>query len=40
VKVRESSPLDAGAKSTKVYCPGIGLVKDDVTELVELQPAH
>jgi hypothetical protein len=40
VRVRESSPLDAGAKSTKVYCPGIGLVKDDVTELVELQPPH
>ncbi len=36
VRVMESSVLDAGATSEKVYCPGVGMVKDDALELVEL----
>jgi hypothetical protein len=35
VKVRETTPLEPGAVSTKVYCPGIGLVKDSVLRLVD-----
>lgn len=35
VAVLESSRLDAGATSSKVYCPGVGLVLDDVVSLVE-----
>ena len=37
VGVKESSALDAGAKSYKVYCPGVGLVMDDVVDLVEIR---
>lgn len=33
VKVRETSPIDATATSTKIYCPGTGLVIDDELEL-------
>ncbi len=35
VAVLETSRLDAGAESMKYYCPGVGLVIDDVVELVE-----
>jgi hypothetical protein len=35
VKVLETSPLEPGVESEKVYCPGVGLVIDDVIELVE-----
>lgn len=35
VAVMETSRLDAGAESFKIYCPGIGLVLDDVVALVE-----
>jgi hypothetical protein len=34
VEVEESSPLSSG-KDTKVYCPVIGLVKDEALQLVE-----
>jgi len=33
--VEEDSAIEAGAESTKVYAPGIGLIKDGVLELVE-----
>jgi hypothetical protein len=33
VKVLETSPLDRGGPSTKVYCAGIGLVVDDGAKL-------
>ena len=36
VEVTETSPLEPGAESTKVYCPGVGLVKDNDLELVEI----
>jgi hypothetical protein len=35
VKVQETSPLEPGAVSIKVYCPGIGLVKDSSARLVD-----
>jgi hypothetical protein len=35
VKVRETTPLEPGAVSKKVYCPGIGLVKDGSLLLVD-----
>ena len=35
VRVRETTPLDPGAESEKVYCPGVGLVVDDELELVD-----
>ena len=34
VAVQETSPLDAGAESFKIYCPGVGLVLDDLVPLV------
>jgi hypothetical protein len=34
VVVTEDSPLEPGAESVKVYCRGVGLVRDDVVELV------
>ena len=34
VQVRETNPLDPGAEETKSYCPGVGLVIDEVLELV------
>lgn len=37
VGVKENSPLDAGARSYKVYCPGVGLVMDDVVDLIEIR---
>ena len=35
VRVVETTPLEPGAQSLKVYCPGIGLVKDGINELTE-----
>lgn len=35
LEVWETTPLDPGELSIKLYAPGIGLVIDDVTELVE-----
>ena len=35
VMVRETTSLEPGAVSTKIYAPGFGLVKDDTLELVE-----
>lgn len=35
VRVVETTPLEPGSESTKVYCPGIGLVMDNELELVE-----
>ena len=35
VVVRETSPLEPGSESTKVYAPGVGLIKDGDVELVE-----
>lgn len=34
VEIEETSPLEPGESSEKVYCPGIGLVIDDDLELV------
>ena len=35
VAVKETTPLAPGEESFKVYCPGVGLVIDDVVDLVE-----
>jgi hypothetical protein len=35
VRVLETTPLEPNADSEKIYCPGVGLVIDDVVELVE-----
>ena len=35
VQVKETSPLEPGSQSVKVYCPGVGLVIDNDAELVE-----
>lgn len=35
VKVLETTPLEPRAESEKTYCPGVGLVVDDVVEIVE-----
>lgn len=34
VEVVETTPLEPGAQSDKIYCPGVGLVKDGPVELV------
>jgi hypothetical protein len=34
VEVEESSPLEPGHTSTKIYCPGVGLTVDNDLELV------
>ena len=34
LEVEETTPLEPNAESTKIYAPGIGLVQDDVVELV------
>lgn len=34
VEVEETSPLSPSARDIKVYCPGIGLVKDEALSLV------
>jgi hypothetical protein len=36
VEVTETTPLDPGAESVKVYCPGVGLVMDGDLELVDI----
>ena len=33
IKVEETSPLEPGSKSMKIYCRGVGLVRDDQLEL-------
>ncbi len=35
LKTRETSPLEKGAKESKVYAPGVGLIKDASLLLVE-----
>ena len=35
VEVVETTPLDASARSLKVYCPGIGLVRDGTLTLTD-----
>jgi len=39
VKVLETTPLEPGAETVKVYCPGVGKVVDNVVKLVELHAA-
>lgn len=39
VKVLETTPLEPGAESEKTYCPGVGLVVDDVQELISRSPS-
>jgi hypothetical protein len=36
VQVRETTVLEPGSVSTKVYCPGKGLVRDDELELIAI----
>lgn len=36
VRIEESTPLEPGSFSDKIYCPGTGLVQDDEVELVSL----
>lgn len=35
VGILETTPLEPGSESEKTYCPGVGLVIDNVAELVE-----
>ena len=35
VRVIETTPLEPGAESEKIYCPGVGQVVDNVVRLVE-----
>jgi len=35
VRVVETTPLEPGSESEKIYCPEVGLVVDDIVELVE-----
>jgi hypothetical protein len=37
VRIRETTPLEPGAVSIKIYCPDIGLVVDDVVRLIAVQ---
>jgi hypothetical protein len=37
VQVFETSTLEPNSKSTKIYCPGIGLVDDDDEQLVDFR---
>jgi hypothetical protein len=37
VKVAETSPLEPGTETVKIYCPGVGLVVSDVLTLVEVR---
>ena len=39
VEVKETTPLEPGAVSTKVYCAELGLVVDNVVRLVEFHIA-
>jgi hypothetical protein len=36
VKIIETTPLEPGAESEKIYCPGVGLVFDSGVELVRI----
>lgn len=36
VQIVETTPLEPGTKSVKIYCPDVGLVVDDVLELVQV----
>jgi hypothetical protein len=36
VRVRETTPLEPGSASIKVYCPGVGLVRDGDLELIAI----
>jgi hypothetical protein len=36
VRVIETSPLEPGSESEKLYCPGVGLVADNEAHLVEI----
>jgi len=40
VAIDETTPLEPGAVSSKVYCPGVGLVVDDDVELVAKYGHH
>jgi hypothetical protein len=37
VEVTETTPLEPGSESIKLYCPGVGLVFDNDLELVEIR---
>lgn len=37
VKVVETSPLEPGHESVKIYCPGVGLVKDNEAVLTDFE---
>jgi hypothetical protein len=37
VEVSETTPLEAGSESTKVYCPGVGLVIDNDLEATAVE---
>ena len=39
VEVTETTPLEPGSESVKVYCPGVGLVMDGDLELVDIVEA-
>jgi hypothetical protein len=37
IRIVETTPLEPGSESTKIYAPGVGLIVDDVVELVEFE---
>ncbi len=37
--VRETTPLEPGAVSNKLYAPGVGMIVDDILRLVNVTPA-
>jgi hypothetical protein len=39
VEITETTPLEPGEESTKVYCPGVGLVIDNDLEAIAVDPA-
>jgi hypothetical protein len=40
IKVEETSPLEPGDKSIKIYCRGVGLVRDEQLELTAVYNPH
>ena len=36
VEMTETSPLEPGSESLKVYCPNVGIVRDDDLELIKI----
>ena len=36
VEMTETSPLEPGHESLKVYCPNVGMVRDDDLELIKI----